>query len=82
MSDLQVLNSLSHITSSWQNCLKDVPVMDSVFSFVEMHPLLSILGMTGIIIILRLFGIGKKLITLGAILVMVGGSIYIAKTMG
>ena len=55
--------------------------MDDILNFIEMHPLLAAIGMTGIIIILRLFGIGKKLITWGAILIMAGGSVYLAKTM-
>jgi hypothetical protein len=56
--------------------------MDMILNFIEMHPLLAIIGMTSIIVILRLFGIGKKIITLGAILLIAGGSVYIAKTMG
>jgi len=47
-----------------------------------LHPLLSVIGMTAIIVILRLFGIGKKVITWAAIIAMASGSIYIAKTMG
>jgi hypothetical protein len=62
--------------------MKAVQNMDFFLNFIELHPLLSMIVMTGVIIVLRLFGIGKKLITLGAIIVIAGGSIYIAKTMG
>jgi hypothetical protein len=47
-----------------------------------LHLLLAVIGMTAIIVILRLFGIGKRLITWVAIIAMASGSIYIAKTMG
>ncbi|MBT4587826.1 MAG: hypothetical protein HOG95_02110 [Rhodospirillaceae bacterium] len=56
--------------------------MDVIPNFIENHPLLAMIGMTAIVVILRLFGIGKKMITWGAIVLMAGGSVYLAKTMG
>ena len=56
--------------------------MNVLSSFIELHPVLTVLGMTIVIVILRLLGIGKKLITLGAIIAIAGSSIYLAKTLG
>lgn len=61
---------------------KETSDVNALSSFIELHPVLSVLGMTIVIVILRLLGIGKKLITLGAIIAIAGGSIYLAKTMG
>ena len=55
--------------------------MDAALNFIKLHPLLSIIGMTVIIVLLRVFGLGKKVITWAAIIAMASGSIYIAKTM-
>tara|TARA_B100000315_G_scaffold140413_1_gene129462 strand:+ start:2913 stop:3101 length:189 start_codon:yes stop_codon:yes gene_type:complete len=62
--------------------MKVVRKVDAALNFIELHPLLAVIGMTAIIVILRLFGIGKRLITWVAIIAMASGSIYIAKTMG
>ena len=61
---------------------KETSDVNALSSFIELYPVLSVLGMTIVIVILRLLGIGKKLITLGAIIAIAGGSIYLAKTMG
>jgi len=55
--------------------------MDVILDFMKNHPFLAVIGMTAIIVILRLFGLGKKVITWAAIIAMASGSIYIAKTM-
>ena len=62
--------------------MKVVQYMDVIPNFIENHPLLAMIGMTAIVVILRLFGIGKKMITWGAIVLMASGSVYLAKTMG
>lgn len=56
--------------------------MDALINFIETQPLFAFIGLLVVLVLLRLFGIGKKIIIWGAILIMAGGSVFIAQTMG
>ena len=56
--------------------------MAVILEFLKMHLLMAVMALALVILILRLFGIGKKIFLWAAIFAMANGSIYFAKTMG